>query len=844
MAGRFSIEAVFKGIDRLTAPVGRMLTSVQRFGLGSRAAFRDVDKGADSVLRSFGSVAQKAALVGAVVAGTAGAALFSIGEAGANFEEAITSVGAVSLMTRDQIADLESKALELGASTKFTATQVANGMETMGRAGFTNAQILSGIAPMLAAAAAEGAEFEPVADVIGSAIKGMGLEMTETGRVADVLTLASAKTKSSILSLGESLAGVASTARQFGIPLEEAVASVALLQDVGLDASVAGSAVNTMLTNLANPTKEVKAQMKALGISFQDAKGNMLPLGQVLGQFQKGAEKSGGNMKQVALFADLVGLRGQKAAANLKDLFKSGQFGTLVKDLQGAKGKAQEMADLRMQNLKGDLTMLGATVDSVKISLFNLESGPMRGLVKSTTAWVGANKALITQRAQDAITAIARAIPAVILWGTRFGKITGVVLGFALAVKAVSLAVAILNGIAAMNPLVLGIYATVAAIALLVAFWPEVRAFFDRIGAARAVFYGVAGAVAISVGALLIYRTAAVVSTAATLGMQGATLLATGAIGARSIALRIGAFATTQYSFATVASTVATIAATSWAWLKLAAQVAYNGVTAAGTAIVGLFTGATTTSTIAGMAATAWAWARAAAQGGLNLVTGLGTGIMNLYAIATGKTAAANAVAAGSLAPFLLTLLAVGAAIGGIVLAYKAWTDLVQQTGGAGGVWEGVKSFAKGDGFFEGVDQHLNDQARAAAKAPPKPPASAPGTGGIDFAAMGLDPKQIADLTKGIPTGGSPADMTAQLAQITKQIEAGQSVQGAATAPAAQPTVVGQGQQVAAATETREIKVVQEGKSEVEIKVPAGMTGDVKQDPKGPRIKVAQSGAL
>lgn len=401
--GRFSIEATFKATDQMSRVVGRIEGRTRSFASGVAKDFDGLGKRFGKVAGEIGDLTKKAALAGAALAGVAGAAVYNIGKTGADFEQAMANVGAVSLMTRDEVKDLEKAALQLGASTKFSATEVAGGMELMGKAGFTNSQILQGIGPILSAAAAEGAEFAEVAGHVSNLLKGMGLDTSEAGRVADVLTLASARTNSSISSLGESMAGVSATARQFRIPLEQVVASVALLQDVGLDASVAGSAVNVMLTSMANPSKEAQAQMKALGISFQDAHGDMLPLTQIFEQFSKASQKSGGNMKQAAFFADLLGMRGQKAGLNLEKLFAEGKFGDLVKELEGAAGSAQKMADLRMNTFSGDLTKLSNTADVLKSKLFDMESGPLRGVVQGVTKWIDANSGLIGSGIESAI---------------------------------------------------------------------------------------------------------------------------------------------------------------------------------------------------------------------------------------------------------------------------------------------------------------------------------------------------------------------------------------------------------------------------------------------------------
>src|SRR5688500_1570245 len=159
MASRFSIKAIFEAVDNLTRPLARIEGRVKSVLRGTEAAAARATKALGTAAQKTDRFVSGLASAAKTVA-VAGGAAMAVGAAsvvadGANFEEAITAVGAVSLMTRDQIADLEKQALDLGSSTKFTATQVANGMELMGRAGFTNNAILAGMPGLLAAAAAE-----------------------------------------------------------------------------------------------------------------------------------------------------------------------------------------------------------------------------------------------------------------------------------------------------------------------------------------------------------------------------------------------------------------------------------------------------------------------------------------------------------------------------------------------------------------------------------------------------------------------------------------------------------------------------------------------------------------
>lgn len=498
---QFAIKAVIDAVDRFSEPMRRMRQGVGGFARQAKRDFASVGSAIDGM-------AGAAAKVG-LAAAPLGLAAKSVIASGAEFEQAIADLGAVSLTSRDQIRDLEAEAKRLGATTKFTATEAANAMEVMARAGFTNEQVLKGIGGVLAATAAEGGDIVAVTETVSSIIKGMGIDAAETTRVADVLALASSKTKSTITSLGESMKTLGPVARQVGVSMEEAVAMAALLQDVGLDASEAGTATATMFTKLSKPGAQVAATLKKMGVAFKDAKGNMLPPVQVLQQLQKAAKQAGGNMDQLALFADLVGLRGQKAALNLSKLFESGKGEELVEMLNNAAGSAEKMAGLRMDTLEGDLNILKAAVDSVKIALFDTQSGALRGLIQGFTEWVETGGQLLAQDIAGFLSTIAQNMETIVKWGKRIGVVIGVLYGFSLAVKAVAFATSVMNtamtvarvsvlgfkgvmfaakvamvafnAIAALNPFVLIGMAVAGAVVLVATFWDEISEFFDEL---------------------------------------------------------------------------------------------------------------------------------------------------------------------------------------------------------------------------------------------------------------------------------------------------------------------------------------------------------------------------
>jgi len=399
-AGRFSVSTIFRAIDRFSRPVRKMETRTKRF-------LRSMKRGMAAVGRPTSKLAAGLRKVG-IAAGVAGAAVGLVArdiiKTGAEFEQAITDVGAVSLKTRDQIGELEAKAKQLGATTKFTATEVASGMEIMAKAGFDTTDILGGIKGVLDAASASGLELAEVTSVVSNALKGFGLDAGKAGDVADILALASTKTNSTIGSLGESLKNVAATARQLNIPITDVTAAVALLQDGGLDASVAGSSLNTMLTKLSALTPGVAKKLDRMGVKFKDGAGNALPFAEIMENVSVAVVKAGGNMDQIKLIAEAVGLRGQKAALALQNMAKTGRLKKLTEQLEEARGSAGKMAAIRMDTLQGDFTLLKSAADALKVKLFEIESGPLRGIVSGMKEWIEKNEEVIAADFSDTVT--------------------------------------------------------------------------------------------------------------------------------------------------------------------------------------------------------------------------------------------------------------------------------------------------------------------------------------------------------------------------------------------------------------------------------------------------------
>jgi TP901 family phage tail tape measure protein len=479
---RFSLEALFKGNDQVSAVVAKIQTKVGSAASGIKSTMHGIAEANAKIGESFEAVAHKAAAVGVAIGAVAAAGLHHIVHSGAEFEQSITNVGAVMGKTRSQITELEKSALDLGVSTQFSASEVSEAMEFMARKGFDSEEILQGIPGVLNAIAASGEGMAEVATVVGSSIRGFGLEAKEAGYVANVLAFTAEKTGAKITDMGTALAIAAPTAKALNVSIEDTAAAVGLLQKTGIDSSTAGSAVATMLAKISHPSKEAADKMKAMGVAFKNSKGDMLPFRDVLAQFVKAGGKAGGTMDKMSFFADLVGLRGDKAALGLERMTKSGEFDKLLESLKNTGNYAEKVAKIRLDTTMGSWKLLLSTIEVLEIKLFQLKGGALRGVIDQMNAWLQANQDLIVTKVADFIKGIADNMPKIVTWGLRILKIVAVFMAFSAAVKTANAAINIASFVAE-NPYVALALAVVAAIALIVAYWPEISAFFARLWA-------------------------------------------------------------------------------------------------------------------------------------------------------------------------------------------------------------------------------------------------------------------------------------------------------------------------------------------------------------------------
>ncbi len=292
------------------------------------------------------------------------------GKIGMDFEAGMSRVQAISGTTKDEMSKLSEQALQLGADTAFSASEVASGMENLASAGFNANEIMEAMPGLLDLAAVSGGDIAQSSEVAASALRGFGLEAGEAGHVADVFARAAADTNAETADMGEAMKYIAPVAHAMGLSLEETAAAIGIMSDAGVKGSQAGTTLRGALSRLAKPTKAMNEVMDDLGISFYDSEGKMVSLKDQIAILQDATK----GMTQEQKNQMLVTLYGQESLSGMLALVDAGpeKLDTLTTSLEESNGAAAKMSDTMMDNTKGKWEEMMGALETAGIKVFNV----------------------------------------------------------------------------------------------------------------------------------------------------------------------------------------------------------------------------------------------------------------------------------------------------------------------------------------------------------------------------------------------------------------------------------------------------------------------------------------
>ena len=291
-------------------------------------------------------------------------------QATADFESAMSEVGAISGATGDDLIALENKAKEMGETTKFSASESAEALKYMAMAGWKTGDMLDGLDGVLNLAAASGADLGTTSDIVTDALTAMGYSAGDAGRLADVMAAASSNANTNVELMGETFKYAGAMAGTMGYSMEDTAIAIGLMANSGIKGSMAGTSLNASISRLATNTSGATECINELGVEFYNADGTARDFGDVMAELREATK--GLTTEQKAEIASTVA--GEEAKKGLLAILNatSADYDKLSLAINNSSGSAKEMADMMNDNLSGQLTLLKSQLEGLAIQFVTL----------------------------------------------------------------------------------------------------------------------------------------------------------------------------------------------------------------------------------------------------------------------------------------------------------------------------------------------------------------------------------------------------------------------------------------------------------------------------------------
>jgi TP901 family phage tail tape measure protein len=408
MSSSVAMKAEAEAAKEVATSSGRARDATGRFVAGARqakTAVTDLSSGLRRLKQDFqgigGNVATMGRNLGQALQGlgmAAAPATLALGAAmrtAVGFESQMGRVSAVTLASAEDLATMQARARELGATTTFTATESAEAMEQMARAGANTSQILGGISGVMDAAAAEGMGLAQATEIVGITAATTGNTWNESAHIADVLALASARTQSSIASLGEAFSYGGLQAHTAGMTLEETAAILGILHNAGLQGSTAGTSLQNALLALADPTDEANKLLQRWNITMSTTATGGVDLMGIVEQLQSHISQLPTAMERTAAANEIMGIRGGRAFAALamQGTAAVTELRTALNDSSNFEGTgvgaAATMAQRQLANLGGAWRLFTSAVEGAVLSVFMPMLQPLAAIIAQVSEFIG-----------------------------------------------------------------------------------------------------------------------------------------------------------------------------------------------------------------------------------------------------------------------------------------------------------------------------------------------------------------------------------------------------------------------------------------------------------------------
>ena len=404
----------YDALQREIIETEQELRRLQEEAASTSVALSKIDQ-AGKKMEAFGdsvtSAGQKIMPASMAVAGLGAAAV----KTAADFDTSMSKVAAVSGATGDDLDALRDKAREMGAKTKFSASEAADAMNYMAMAGWKTGDMLEGIEGIMNLAAASGEDLATTSDIVTDALTAFGLTAQDSGHFADILAAASSNANTNVAMMGETFKYCAPIAGALGFSAEDTAEAIGLMANAGIKSTQAGTALRTIMNNLSGEVKITGAALGEVTIATTNADGSMRDLSDILSDC-RGAFSQLSESEQAAAAEALVG---KNAMSGFLALMNAGEgdieklssaidscSDTFVKTVDGAiipmsqaleegvewieeyNGVSEKMAAVMQDNLGGQLTILKSQIQELAISFGEMLMPAIRAIVSKVQAFV------------------------------------------------------------------------------------------------------------------------------------------------------------------------------------------------------------------------------------------------------------------------------------------------------------------------------------------------------------------------------------------------------------------------------------------------------------------------
>lgn len=379
-----------------------------------KQGLKDAESNASSSTSKIGGAFKTVGKVAktAMAAGSAAAAAFtktSI-DAGMSFDSAMSQVAATMGTTVDKIGNVKAKAEEMGRTTKYTATEAAEGMNILAQAGLSADEQISGIGTVLNLASAGAMSLEESASYTAGAVKGFGDSMSNASYYADLMAKGATLANTDVRGLGEAFSGSAATAKNYGQAADSVTLSLLRLAEQNVTGSEASTALNRAMADLYTPTDDASKALDQLGVSAYKSNGEAKDFNDLVDELNGSLQGMTAEQKNNAL-ATIFTTQGLQAF-NKMTASSDATVQKFWQGIQDSSGSAAQQAATQLDNMQGDMTLLSSATEGLQLAFYNTFSGTIRGAIKGITSEVsglaeamesGGISGALSKLAQDAI---------------------------------------------------------------------------------------------------------------------------------------------------------------------------------------------------------------------------------------------------------------------------------------------------------------------------------------------------------------------------------------------------------------------------------------------------------